>query len=137
MVLRWIPDVVTEEFYNVGVVVYEPTTHYLKGLFHYNKVDDEHYKHMLMAISDSFNDLARRLPRDRHPEKLNVRLENICYAILAKDDSSLQWHYPQRLYPAYKSLDEESFKLFTRMVNATAKKWEDGQGHDMDGCSVL
>jgi hypothetical protein len=34
MVLRWIPDVVTEEFYNVGVVVYEPTTHYLKGLFH-------------------------------------------------------------------------------------------------------
>lgn len=97
--LRYVHDVVTGEFANIGVVVYAPDERALKARFTtsyerlnaiFLKIDHGHFRAMVRYLGNRFAELAEEL-RDSLQLAPVSGLTELVRKILPPDDSSLQW----------------------------------------------
>ena len=96
--LRYVHDVVTGEFANVGVVLYAPGERYLEARFTssyerlnalFVKIDHANYRNLIRYLSNRFGELAAELR-----EALTLipvqGIDELARRVLPPDDSSLQ-----------------------------------------------
>lgn len=97
--LRYVHDVVTGEFANIGVVLYSPEQRYLEARFTnsyerlnaiFLKIDHLHYRALMRYLSNRFDEIAADI-RDGLEVLPVTGLKEIVRKVLPPDDSSLQW----------------------------------------------
>ena len=121
-VLRYVHDVTSGEFVNVGVVLYSPQARYLSAICRttygrlskvFPGVNAEHFKSLMRYIQSQFEERGQRLSSELPLTPASSVVE-IAQSVLPKDDSSLQWA------PAGSGLTDDPAqaleKLFNRMV---------------------
>lgn len=123
VVLRYVHDVVTGEFINIGVALYAPGAKYLGGLCNtrygrasrmFGEVDGDYFRGLMRYIEACFEELGDNLRNELPLHGVPADILQIAKGILPPDDSSLQWSEAgggQTENPA-KTLED----LFTRMV---------------------
>ena len=102
LTLRYVHDVVTGEFANVGVVVYAPTARFLEVRFTtsyerlnlmFLKIDHAHFRSLMRYLENSFEELAAEVRDGLVAPPLDGLIE-MARKILPADYSSLQWSRP-------------------------------------------
>lgn len=99
-VLRYVHDLATGEFANVGVALYAPEAKYLSAactprygrlskMFH--DIEGEHYKQMVRFIENRIEEIGERIKSELPFEKLPTAVSQILSSVLPPDDSSLQF----------------------------------------------
>lgn len=125
VVLRYVHDVMTGEFVNVGVALYAPQAKYLgalcntrygrlTGMFGKGELDGEYFRALMRYIEARFDEMGNELRNELPLNGIPADIMEIAKSILPPDDSSLQWSEPgggQTEDPA-KTLEN----LFARMV---------------------
>lgn len=97
--LRYVHDVVTGEFANIGVVLYAPDQRLLEARFSssyerlsamFLKIDHAHFRNLMRYFSNRFAELAEELGESL--DLLPVTgIADLVRRVLPPDDSSLQW----------------------------------------------
>mgnify|MGYP006276171185 FL=1 len=122
-VLRYVHDILTGEFVNVGVVLYAPEVKYLGGLCNtrygrlsrlFGDIDGEYFRGLMRHIEARFDELGDRLRNDLPLYEPPAHVMEIARDVLPPDDSSLQWSEPGggRTEDPGKTLEQ----LFDRLV---------------------
>jgi Protein of unknown function (DUF3037) len=97
--LRYVHDVVTGEFANVGVVLYAPEQRLLLARFTgsyerlnaiFIKIDHAHFRALMRYLTNRFEELGEDL-RDSLERRPMGEIERLVRQVLPPDDSSLQW----------------------------------------------
>ena len=97
--LRYVHDVVTGEFANIGIVLYAPEQRYLGARFSLscerlqamlNRIDEAHHLDVLKHLQSSFAKLAAKLQTAQTMFPSGSLFEGV-RQVLPADDSSLQW----------------------------------------------
>lgn len=99
VVLRYVHDISTGEFVNVGVALYCKEARYvsamcrttysrIKGMF--PGMNTEHFRSLMRFIQARFEEEGERMARELPLNELDS-IEQIAKTILPTDDSSLQW----------------------------------------------
>ena len=99
-VLRYVHDVSTEEFVNIGVVMWIPEhstlmfrvneqSRRLSGFF--NNFDSKSYRQMIRNLRSSFNKVALDLPTLRLFKDNTENTSEIFYELVREDASCFQW----------------------------------------------
>lgn len=121
-ILRFIPDRVSEEFVNVGIVFYSKEDKYLRGGFQKRIVrtsnffpflEVRHIQSTLRSLDNSIKDISQRLHFELEfhlPESVN----EITSSLLVKDDTSLVFSDAKTGIDL--SLDEAFTDLFERLI---------------------
>lgn len=100
--LRYLHDVVTGEFANIGVVLYSPDQRYLEARFTtsyerlnaiFLKIDHLHYRALMRYMANRFDEIAADIRDGLHVPPV-TGLTEIVRQVLPPDDSSLQWSEP-------------------------------------------
>jgi len=121
-VLRYVHDVTSGEFLNVGVVLYAPQAQYLRAMCRttYGRLSNvfpglnaDHFKSLMHHIQGRFESKGERIFNELQFKPLSGVLE-IAQSVLPKDDSSLQWSPSGSGRTDDPALALE--KLFARMV---------------------
>jgi len=98
--LRYVHDVVTGEFANIGVVLYAPEMRFLDSRFSpsyerlnaiFLKIDHLHFRALMRYMSNRFEELSAEI---RDGLILPGSLLEVVRQVLPPDDSSLQWSQP-------------------------------------------
>lgn len=128
--LRYVHDVVTGEFANVGVVVYAAEQRYLKAQFTssyerlnaiFLKVDHPHFRSVTKYIAGRFEELAEEL-RNPLGAPLPPGIVQLVRQVLPADDSSLQWS--EAGGGLSENLDETLRSLYGRLVTRYVREGE-------------
>ena len=97
--LRYVHDVITGEFANVGVVLYAPGERFLQARFSssyerlnaiFLKIDHTHFRGLMRYFHHRFEALGEELRDSLSPLPVN-RIGELVRRELPSDDSSLQW----------------------------------------------
>ncbi len=97
--LRYLHDVVTGEFANIGVVLYSPEQRFLEARFTtsyerlnamFLRIDHLHYRGLMRYMANRFDEIAADIRDGLHVPPV-VALTEIVRQVLPPDDSSLQW----------------------------------------------
>jgi len=99
-VLRYVHDIASGEFVNVGVALYAPASRYVSALCRtscgrlakvFPGVDRDSFKGLMRYVQSRFEEmesqLRNELPLNGNPESV----KELAMAVLPVDDSSLQW----------------------------------------------
>lgn len=128
-VLRYVHDVTSGEFVNVGVVLYAPQACYLSAICRttygrLNKVfpgvNAEHFKALMRHIQNSFEAQGERLSSELSLTSPSGVLE-IAQSVLPKDDSSLQWS------PAGSGRTDDPAQALEKLFNRMVMRYEERQ----------
>ncbi len=99
-VLRYIHDVVTGEFVNVGVVLYAPNTKFLSAICTsrygrlsrmFTNVNGEHFKSVVRYIQAQLEEEGERLTNELPLNEIPKSVLEFTTKVLPRDDSSLQF----------------------------------------------
>ena len=99
IVLRYVHDVVTGEFANIGVVLYAPEQRFLEARFAtsyerlnaiFLKIDHLHFRALMRYMANRFEQLGGEIRDGLTVQPVNA-LSEIVKQVLPPDDSSLQW----------------------------------------------
>lgn len=99
IILRYVHDVVTGEFANIGVVLYAPDQRLLEARFStsyerlnaiFLKIDHQHFRALMRYLANRFEELGAELRDGLKIPPVNA-LADMVKQILPADDSSLQW----------------------------------------------
>jgi len=102
-VLRYVHDITTGEFANVGVALYAPEAKYLSAICtpRYGRlsrifldINGDHFRSLTRFIQARFEEQAEKLRGELPLEGRPKSVMEIAQAILPPDDSSLQWSDP-------------------------------------------
>lgn len=132
VVLRYVHDVVSGEFINIGVALYAPGAKYIGGLcntrytrlgnmFGKGEIDSNYFRGLMRYIEARFEELGDKLRSELPLHGVPSDIMQIAKGVLPPDDSSLQWSEAgggQTEDPS-KTLEN----LFVRMV----ERYEDRQ----------
>jgi hypothetical protein len=97
--LRYVHDVVTGEFANVGVVLYAPNQRFLGARFStsyerlnaiFLNIDRAHYRALIRYLNGRFDEMGEELRDSLELLPLNA-IKDLVRRALPEDDSSLQW----------------------------------------------
>ena len=100
IVLRYVHDVMSGEFVNVGVALYAPGAKYIGALCNprytrlsrmFLDVDGDYFRGLVRYIETRFEELGDRLKSELPLNALPADITEIARSILPPDDSSLQW----------------------------------------------
>ena len=102
VVLRYVHDVLTGEFVNIGVALYAPGAKYLGGLcntrygrltslFGKGEVDGAYFRGLMRYIEGRFDELGDKLRNELPLNGVPSDVAEIAKTIVPPDDSSLQW----------------------------------------------
>jgi hypothetical protein len=105
ILLRYVHDVMTGEFANVGVALYAPGTKFIGGLcntrytrltnmFGKTEFDGEYFRGLMRYIEARFEELGHALRNELPLNGMPSDIMEIARSILPPDDSSLQWSEP-------------------------------------------
>lgn len=128
-VLRYVHDVTSGEFVNVGVALHAPQAHYLSALCRttygrLNKVfpgvNAEHFKALMRHIQNSFEERGERLSGELQLTSPSGVIE-IAQSVLPKDDSSLQWS------PSGSGRTDDPAQALEKLFNRMVMRYEDKQ----------
>ena len=120
--LRYVHDVVTGEFANVGVVLYAPEERYLEARFTQSyerlnalflRIDHANYRNLIRYLGTRFEKLAGEV-RDGLTLVPVKGIDELVRRVLPPDDSSLQWSPAGGGFSA--NLAETFGLLYFRMV---------------------
>src|SRR2546427_12341814 len=102
-ILRYVHDIATGEFVNMGLALYAPEAKYVSAIRNprygrlsklFLDVNGEHLRSVMRYIQARFEEYSTKLngelPLDGRPRSVM----EIAMSILPKDDSSLQWSEP-------------------------------------------
>jgi hypothetical protein len=99
IILRYVHDVVTGEFANIGVVLYAPEQRFLEARFAtsyerlnaiFLKIDHLHFRALMRYMANRFEQLGGEVRDGLTVQPVNA-LSEIVKQVLPPDDSSLQW----------------------------------------------
>lgn len=136
--LRYVHDVVTGEFVNVGVVFYAPSEHYLEARFTssyerlnalFLKIDHANYRNLVRYLSNRFVELAAELRDGLNLTPLQ-KIEELVRRVLPQDDSSLQWSSMSGGFS--ENLGETVGQLYARLVERYTRSGEVASRDDED-----
>lgn len=128
-VLRYVHDVATGEFVNVGVALYASQARYLGAICRttygrLNKVfpgvNAEHFKTLMRYIQTNFEEQGERLESELPLTAPSSVLE-IAHTVLPKDDSSLQWS------PAGSGRTDDPAQALEKLFNRMVMRYEERQ----------
>jgi len=97
--LRYVHDVVTGEFANIGLVLYAPGPRFLEARFTtsykrlnaiFLKIDHLHFRTLMRYLANKFEELGAEIRDGLHVPPVTA-LTEIVRQVLPPDDSSLQW----------------------------------------------
>jgi hypothetical protein len=120
--LRYLHDVVTGEFANIGVVLYSPEQRFLEARFTtsyerlnaiFLKIDHLHYRALMRYLANRFDEIAAEIRDGLHVPPVTA-LKEIVRQVLPPDDSSLQWSEPGGGFS--EDLANTMDELFKRLV---------------------
>ena len=136
--LRYVHDVVTGEFANVGVVLYAPAERHLEARFTssyerlnalFVKIDHANYRNLIRFFDHRFVELATEIK-----ESLDLTpvqgIEELVRRVLPPDDSPLQWSPAGGGFSA--NLGETVVELHARMVERYTRSGEVASRTDED-----
>ena len=123
VVLRYVHDIVSQEFVNVGVVLFSPSDQRLVGRFQekFARIKKFFPDFEKRAFSTSLEAIQRGLDHERSRTELSIQLSKTTdftsrlHQVLPKDDSALQWSNIGSGVSA--NFDEALDQLFTRFVS--------------------
>lgn len=128
-VLRYVHDVTSGEFVNVGVALYAPQARYLSAMCRptygrLNKVfpgmNGEHFKALMRHIQNSFEAQGERFANELALASPAGVME-IAQSVLPKDDSSLQWS------PAGSGRTDDPAQALEKLFNRMVMRYEERQ----------
>lgn len=142
-VLRYYHDPVTQEFLNVGVVLYSKEARFVSALLNkrygraskaFDGITREHYVRMIASVENQLNKLSVQFKKpglfDDYPESIEALLQRV----LPPDDSSLKFGgYGGGVV---ENLDSELQRLYSRLVekyegkNSAESRRDDDVWHD-------
>ena len=102
-VLRYVHDIATGEFVNMGVALYAPEAKYISAICspRYGRlskmfldVNGDHLRTVLRYIQARFEEHAARFNSELPLAEQPKSIMEIAYSVLPRDDSSLQWSEP-------------------------------------------
>ncbi|MBI5770210.1 MAG: DUF3037 domain-containing protein [Verrucomicrobia bacterium] len=127
--LRYVHDVGTGEFINVGVAIYSKEARYSGALCRttygrlskmFPGIDGDSFKNMMRFVQARFETIGARITEELPFEELPSSVLELAHAVLPSDDSSLQWS------PIGSGLTENSSvtleKLYERLVTQNDEK---------------
>lgn len=97
--LRYVHDVVTGEFANIGVVLYAPEQRFLEARFTasyerlnaiFLKIDHLHFRALMRYLGNRFEEVGAEIRDGLHIQPVTALTEMV-RQVLPPDDSSLQW----------------------------------------------
>ncbi len=105
VVLRYVHDVMTGEFVNIGVALYAPEAKYLGGIcntrygrltsmFGKGEFDGDYFRGLMRYIEGRFDEIGDKLRNELPLHGVPSDIMEIARTILPPDDSSLQWSEP-------------------------------------------
>lgn len=136
--LRYVHDVVTGEFANIGVVVYAPDQRALQARFTtsyerlnaiFLKIDHAHFRAMVRYLSNRFAEMAEGL-RDSLALTPVTNLKELVRQVLPPDDSSLQWSETSGGLTS--NLEQTVQELYARLVERYERSAEQQSRSDED-----
>jgi len=101
-VLRYVHDITTGEFINVGVAIYAPEARFASAMCRntigrlskvFPGIKTAHFRSLMRHIQDCFDQLGERLSSELPLEPADS-VVTLAHRILPADDSSLQWSPP-------------------------------------------
>ena len=126
-VLRYVHDITTGEFVNVGVALYAPERRYVSALCRstygrLNKVfpgiNAEHFKALMRHIQFQFERLGDEIANEL-PLKTASSVLELAHGILPRDDSALQWS------PAGAGRTDDPASTLERLFERMVMRYED------------
>lgn len=120
--LRYIHDVATGEFVNIGVVVFAPQERFLQARFTINLrrivrlfpgADVSHIRRVVTYLEDRFRTLRHEV-QGALPFYPESNIAEVVARVLSRDDSSLQWS--DEFSGLTPSLDQTLEQVYQRMV---------------------
>lgn len=123
-VLRYVHDITTGEFLNVGVALYAPQVPYTSAICRrtygrlskvFPSINADHFKSLMRHIEDRFDDLGGKLPLD--PQANTVK--DLAHRILPVDESALQWS------PMGSGRTADPAKTLESLFNRMVMRYED------------
>jgi hypothetical protein len=136
--LRYVHDVVTGEFANVGVVLYAPEQRLLEARFStsyerlnaiFLEIDHAHFRNLMRYFTNRFAELSEEL-RDSLKVLPVTALDEMVRRVLPADDSSLQWSQAGGGFSA--DPKETLQQLYLRLVERYVKGGEVASRSDED-----
>jgi hypothetical protein len=136
--LRYVHDVVTGEFANVGVVLYAPAERYLEARFTssyerlnalFVKIDHANYRNLIRYLSNRFVELAAEVRGGLNLAPVQG-IDELVRRVLPPDDSSLQWSAMSGGFSA--NLGETVGQLYARMIERYTRSGEVASRNDED-----
>ena len=128
-VLRYVHDVTSGEFVNVGVALHAPQAHYLSAICRptlgrlskvFPGMNAAHFKALMRHIQNSFEAQGERLSSELPLTSSSGVLE-IAQSVLPKDDSSLQWS------PAGSGRTDDPAQALEKLFNRMVMRYEERQ----------
>jgi hypothetical protein len=122
-VLRYVHDVATGEFVNMGVALYAPEAKYISAMCSprygrlskmFLEVNGDHLRSVMRYIQARFEEHGTKLNSELPLGGVPKSIIEIAHSILPPDDSSLQWSEPNGGVTANPAATLE--QLYTRMV---------------------
>lgn len=143
-VLRYIHDIVTGEFINVGVVLYSPKASFLSAICTsrygrlskmFSNVSGEHYRQVSRYIQARLEEEGERLSTELPFDKLPVSVLEFTTKVLPLDDSSLQ--FSSEGYGITENPQETLEHLYNRYVEKYYERTEKISRSDEDVWKVF
>ncbi|MGH7944237.1 MAG: DUF3037 domain-containing protein [Opitutaceae bacterium] len=138
VILRYVHDVVTGEFANIGIVVYAPDQRVLKARFTtsyerlnaiFLKIDHAHFRAMVRYLGDRFAEMAAELRDSLQLAPVNGIAE-LVRKVLPQDDSTLQWSETSGGLTS--NLEQAAQDLYARLVERYERSTEQQSRSDED-----
>lgn len=131
-VLRYYHDPVTQEFLNIGVVLYSKEKRYLKSLINkrygrisrtFNSIERSNYIRMVNAIDTQITHLSQQLSERTFFDDYPTSIEDLLRDVLPLDDSSLR--FGGFGGGVTDNFENELSRLFSRLVEKYEGRDED------------
>lgn len=130
VMLRYMHDVMTGEFVNVGVAVYAPGAKYIGGQCNtrygrvtkmFGEVDGDYFRGLMRHIEGRFEAIGAKLREELPLNGLPSDILQIAREVLPPDDSSLQWS------EAGGGLTEDPSKTLDELFGRMVARYDDRQ----------
>jgi hypothetical protein len=138
-VLRYVHDIATGEFLNVGVALLAPERHYVSALCRttygrlrevFPSLDGESFRAAMRHVTHEFERFQKELAEELPLKQTSNGIMGYAHAVLGADDSSLQWS------PMGSGLSNDPWltleQLYERFVMANEPRSPAHRRHDED-----
>lgn len=138
-ILRYIHDIISGEFINVGVVLYSPKANFLSAICTskygrlsktFSNINGDHFRNVTRFVQSKLEEQGEKLVSEFQFTELPIKATDIVAKVLPKDDSSLQ--FSPDGFGVTDDLQLTLEKIFNRYVEKYYEKSERPSRSDED-----